>query len=138
MGAAHVPITSEHLSEAPYIGWAFVALEIASIALALALVTSDTPLTWWAATVVPALAITGYVVSRTVGLPQIDDEVGNWTEPLSFVALSAEALLIVIAGAHRAGSWHRSRLVARPVLLSGLLLLAGLVATGCAAVGTSG
>ena len=138
MGAAHVPITREHLSEAPYIGWSFIVLEVASLVLALALVGSDTPLVWRAAAVVPALAIIGYLLSRSVGLPQIADEVGNWTEPLSFVALAAEALLIVVAGAHRAPTWHRSRLVARPVLVSGLLLVAGLVATGWAAAGTNG
>jgi hypothetical protein len=133
IAAAHVPITPQHLSEAPYIGWSFIALEIAALVLAVALVTRDTPTVWRAAAVVPALAILAYAVTRSVALPQIADDVGNWTEPLGIVALTAEALLVVIAAAHGRRSWQASRLAASPVLVAGLLLTAGLVATGCAA-----
>lgn len=138
VAAAHVPITGEHLDEAPYIGWSFVALEVTAVALAVALVLRDVAVVWWAAAVVPALAIVAFVVTRTVALPDIADDVGNWTEPLGFVALGAEGLLVVLALAHGTAAWRRSRLAARPVLLGSALLIAGLVATGCAAAVTTG
>lgn len=138
IAAAHVPITPQHLSEAPYIGWSFVALEITTVLLAILLATRDTRAVWSAAFVVPALAILAYLVSRTVSLPLIGDDVGNWTEPLSYVALTAEALLIVIAAANRTKAGSGSQLVTRPQLLAGLLLLLGLAATGWSAAASNG
>ena len=97
VAASHVPITAEHLTEAPYIGWSFVLLEVTAVALAIALAVRDTTVVWWAAATVPALAIVAFVLTRTVALPQIADDVGNWTEPLGIVALTAESLLVLTA-----------------------------------------
>lgn len=138
VAATHVPITGEHLSEAPYIGWSFVALEVTAVVLAAALVVRDVTIVWWAAGAVPALAIVAFVITRTVALPQIADDVGNWTEPLGVVALVAEGMLVVLALAHGSAAWRGSRLAARPLLLGGALLVTGLAATGCAAVVTTG
>ncbi|HEX2857969.1 MAG TPA: hypothetical protein VHO26_10930 [Propionibacteriaceae bacterium] len=133
--AAHLPITPAHLNEAPYIGLSFVALEIALTVLAVALMAGgDTRSVWRATLLLPALAILAYLVTRAAALPEIADDQGNWTEPLSFVALAAEALLVVVAAAHSRTSWTRSRLVAHPMLLGGLLLAVGLALTGWAAV----
>jgi peptidoglycan/LPS O-acetylase OafA/YrhL len=137
--AAHVPITPTHLREAPYIGWSFVALEITLTALAVTLVLRDSRLVWWAAGVVPALAMLGYAVTRSVALPQIGDDVGNWTQPLGVVALTAEALLILITLGRHARRHPARWLARRPLLWAGLLLAAGLVATDYAvAVGGTG
>jgi hypothetical protein len=129
--ASHIPVTPMHLSEAPYIGWSFVALEIAMAVLAAALLLEDTPLVWAAAGVVPALAIAAYALTRSVALPQIADDVGNWTEPLGVVAVVAEALLVVLViGRH---SWRRSWLARWPLGFAAVLLAMGVLATGCAA-----
>ena len=61
-------------------------------------VVADTTLVWVASAVVTALALAGFLLSRTVGLPQIGDDIGNWTEPLGFPAVGAEALVVVLAG----------------------------------------
>ena len=56
------------------------------------------------------LAILGYVISRTIGLPQIGDDIGNWLEPLGVVAVIAEATACLSAVAiglkarHQAGT----------------------------------
>ena len=137
--AAHVPITPTHLREAPYIGWSFIALEVTLTIMAVALILRDTPLVWSAAGVVPALAMLAYAVTRSVALPQIGDDVGNWTQPLGLVALTAEALLILITVGRHAKRHPASLFTRRPVLWAGLLLLAGLVATNYAvAVGGTG
>lgn len=132
IAAAHAPITPRHLTEAPYIGWSFIALETATVLLAVVLVVHDSTAAWWTAAIVPTGAIAAYLLTRSVALPQIGDDRGNWTEPLSFVALTAETLLIVVATAHGTPSWRRSRLVARPLLLAGAFLVVGLIATGFA------
>jgi len=95
--AAHVPLVPEHLEEAPYVGVLFVALSSAAVALALLLVLRDTPLVWAATGALTLLAVLGFLASRTVGLPQLGDDVGNWTEPLGFPAVAAEILCLVSA-----------------------------------------
>jgi hypothetical protein len=37
--------------------------------------------------VLPLSAIAAFVISRTVGLPQGTDDIGNWTEPLGMTSL---------------------------------------------------
>ena len=95
--AAHVPVTGALLREAPYIGVLFIVLEITLAILALALVMADTRPVWAASGIAPALAISAYVLSRVVALPQMADDVGNWTEPLGVVSVGFEALLILCA-----------------------------------------
>ena len=137
--AAHIPITPTHLREAPYIGWSFIALELTLTILAVALIQRDTPLVWTASGVVPALAMLAYALTRTVALPQIGDDVGDWTQPLGLVALTAEALLILITVGRHAKHHPAHWFTQRPVLWAGLLLVAGLVATNYAvAVGGTG
>ena len=100
VAAAHVPITGEHLHEAPYIGVLFVLLEITCVVLAAALVLRDDNVVWVATGAVTGAALVAYLLSRTVGLPQIGDDVGNWTEPLGVVSVTIEAfLLLMSAGA---------------------------------------
>ena len=134
VAAAHLPLIPEHLNEAPYIGLSFIGLEFAAVGLAIALVNWDTAGTWRAAVVVPALAVVAYLVTRTVALPEIADDKGNWTDPLGAVALSAEVLLVIVALGHRTPSWCRSGLAAHPRRTAAVVLLAGLVATGWAIV----
>ena len=131
--AAHLPITAPHLREAPYIGWSFVALEVVLTLVTLGLVVSDRTPVWWAAGTVPALAMLAYAVTRTFSLPQVADDVGNWTEPLGLVALAAEALLVAITLGRNALR-HPAGLTHRPLLWAGVVLTAGLVATDYATI----
>lgn len=105
----HLPLVPDHLREAPYIGIAFIVLAVASVGLAVTLVTRDSDAVWAGAAVASLLALVAFVLSRTVGLPQIGDDVGNWTEPLGYPALAAEALTVVLAAARLAGSRRESR-----------------------------
>jgi hypothetical protein len=38
------------------------------------------------------------VLTRTVGLPQAHDDIGNWSEPLGLAALFVESAVIAVAG----------------------------------------
>ncbi|MGZ4625758.1 MAG: hypothetical protein ACXV3S_05625, partial [Kineosporiaceae bacterium] len=85
----------------------FVVLEVACVVLALLLVRDDARWVYVVTALTGGLAIATYVVSRSLGLPQIEDDVGKWAEPLGVVALTAESLMVIggiaAASAHRAG-----------------------------------
>jgi len=93
------------LSETPYMFFLYLALILSSIALAGVLIrTSDTRV-WAATTVLPALVIVGYVLSRTTGLPQSSDDIGNWSEPLGMASLFVEGSLVTLASAVLFARW---------------------------------
>jgi hypothetical protein len=130
-GLAHVPVTGQHLEEAPYIGVLFVLLEIASLVLAIALMIVPSRAVLLATAAVGVLAILAFVVSRSVGLPQIGDDIGNWTEPLAVVSVAAE--LIMALGGLAAGAWGERTSgdvwTRANVTLGVVVLLAGVFAT---------
>ncbi|MDJ0314792.1 hypothetical protein [Arthrobacter sp. H35-D1] len=109
-GAAHIPVIPTHLHEAPYIGVLFIVLTAASFVLATVLALHDVPAAYFGTAAVMGLAILGYVISRTIGLPQIGDDIGNWLEPLGVVAVIVEATACLSAVAigfkarHQAGT----------------------------------
>ena len=52
---------------------------------------------WLAAVVLPLSAFAAFVWSRTVGLPQGADDIGNWWEPLGLSSLFVEACVAAVA-----------------------------------------
>jgi hypothetical protein len=96
----HIPLISDHLEEAPYIGWLFILLSVVCIALAVAVLFIDNAEVWVLSAAVCFAAVVGFLASRTVGLPQIRDDVGNWTDPLGIPAVAAEALMVALAWLH--------------------------------------
>ena len=97
---SHVPLIAEHLREAPYIGWSFIVLSATCVLLAAWIALVDQVAVWMLSAAVCLGALVAFLASRTIGLPQIGDEVGNWTEPLGFPAVLSEALVVVLAGTH--------------------------------------
>ena len=98
--ATHVPLVSEHLEEAPYVGILFLVLIAACTGLAILILVHDSPPVWALSAAVCLLAVVSFLASRTVGLPQLGDDVGLWTEPMGFPAVASEALVVVLAVAH--------------------------------------
>jgi hypothetical protein len=89
--------------ETPYLGWLYVALILSCLTVAAALVHSSDPRAWTAAALLPLGAIVGYTLTRTVGLPQAMDDIGNWSEPLGMASLFVEGSLVALSGAVLAG-----------------------------------
>lgn len=95
--AIHLYLAPMHLMEAPYIGVLFATLSAACIILALLLAFRDNALVWAVTGALSLVALIAFLASRTVGLPQIGDEIGNWTEPFGSLNLMVEVLTVVIA-----------------------------------------
>jgi hypothetical protein len=85
--------------ETPYLGWLYVALILGCLAVAATLVHSSDPRAWSAAALLPLGAIVGYMLTRTVGLPQATGDIGNWSEPLGMASLFVEGSLVALASA---------------------------------------
>lgn len=96
-GAVHIPVTPEHLEEAPYIGYLFIALTVVCVLLAVLVLAADSTLVWTLSGAVTALAAGAYLLSRSVALPLMGDDVGNWLEPLGVAAVVFEALTVALA-----------------------------------------
>lgn len=108
MALIHLLDLPGQLSETPYIFFLYLALMVASVALAGVLIVTGDARAWAAATVLAALAIVAYVLSRTTGLPQSSDDVGNWSEPLGMASLFVEGSLVALgSGVLLARSMHR-------------------------------
>ena len=93
----HVLDAHDTFVSAPYKGWLYVGLIIGSLAVAARLLTSDDSQTWLAAGLLPLGAFVAFVVSRTVGLPNGADDIGNWWEPLGLSSLFVECSLALLS-----------------------------------------
>lgn len=95
--AVHTALAPSHLREAPYAGALFIVLSATALTIALALVRSDHELVWMAAALVSMAALLAYAASRSVGLPSLADDVGDWLNPLGIVAIVSEAATALIS-----------------------------------------
>lgn len=95
--AIHLYLTPRHLIEAPYIGALFIALSAACIILAVLLTFLDNLLVWTATGAMSLLALMAFLISRTIGMPQIRDDIGNWTDPLGYPNMVVEILAVTVA-----------------------------------------
>jgi hypothetical protein len=97
-GLAHLPVTQEHLREAPYVGISFAVFAAVTAALGGYLLAR--PLDGRAVDVAGALcglAVVTYVATRVIAFPQIGDDIGNWLEPWGVVAVALEPAAVVLA-----------------------------------------
>jgi hypothetical protein len=85
--------------EQAFKGWLYVGLIGGCLLTAAALIRDGDRRAWLAASLLPLGAITGYVISRTVGLPGGADDIGNWTEPLGLASLFVEGSLVALGTA---------------------------------------
>ena len=89
-------------SEVRYMFWMYIALIAGSLVTAGAVLFTRSRATLLAAAGLAAGAVAGYVLSRTTGLPNATDDVGNWTEPLGLASLVVEGCIVAVAlGAYR-------------------------------------
>jgi hypothetical protein len=86
-------------SETRYLGLLFIGAIVAAVALAAILTHASDRGIWTATAALGALILLGYVLSRTTGLPDATDDVGEWDEPLGLASMVAESLVVCVSGA---------------------------------------
>ncbi|MGZ4616843.1 MAG: hypothetical protein ACXV4A_14940 [Actinomycetes bacterium] len=52
---------------------------------------------WLLALGVAAGPLTGFILTRTVGLPGARDDIGNWTEPIGVASVVVEGTLLLLS-----------------------------------------
>jgi hypothetical protein len=93
--AIHMTLVPEHLHEAPYAGGLFIALSVAALAAAMLLSATDDERVWVGAGAISLGAVLAYFISRSVGLPSMSDDIGNWGNPLGLAAVACEMLVLI-------------------------------------------
>jgi hypothetical protein len=104
IAAIHLDIAPEHLREAPYAGVLFIALSAAALTCAVLLAGTNHRLIWSASAALSLGALVAYGVTRSVGLPMLSDDIGDWLNPLGVAAVVAETAVVVISGHALAGA----------------------------------
>jgi hypothetical protein len=104
-----VPVIGEHLREAPYMGVLFVLLTAACLIVAVAALVWDPAAVYAFAGAVCALAVAGYCATRLVAFPMLDDDLGNWLEPLGVVSVASELAAVACAVGALRGTAARRR-----------------------------
>ena len=128
----HLLELPEHTADAPYIAVLFGLLSLSNLALAILLTRRVMLHIMWPAVGVLALVgIVSYTYSRTIGLPQIEDHVGEWGDLLGTASLVFEALLVAL-------SVPRLRLRALRLAPAMTLVTAGLIISAGLTGGASG
>ena len=97
VAVVHVLDLPNQLHGALYITAGYVVLIAASAVLAVRVARGPSSWDWGLATIVTAVAVIAYVLSRSVGLPLDSGDIGNWAEPLGIAALLAEGSVLLIA-----------------------------------------
>jgi hypothetical protein len=93
--AIHMTLVPDHLREAPYAGALFIALSGAALATAMVLSATDHERVWLAAGAISLGALVAYLLSRSVGLPSLSDDIGDWANPLGLAAVTCETLTVI-------------------------------------------
>jgi hypothetical protein len=98
------------IKETPYLGVMYIALMVTSVAVAFYLLHTGSARAWAAAGLLAGATLTGFILSRTTGLPNATDDIGNWSEGLGLASMFVEGAVIVLAGY----AWALARRERRP------------------------
>jgi hypothetical protein len=85
------------LQEVPYLGVGYIVLIATAVLAGALLVHSNSRVGWMLAGGAALGTIVGFILTRTVGLPQSSDDIGNWLEPMGLASLFVEAVVVGVA-----------------------------------------
>lgn len=97
IGLIHLLDSIGKYNETRYIFWMYIALIVGSLATAAATLHSRSRLVWVAAGGLAASTLAGFIIDRTVGMPNATGDIGNWTEPLGLASLFVESLVVAVS-----------------------------------------
>ena len=84
--------------EPTYAAYLYLGLIGAAIAIAIVNAVRPSVASLSAAAALSIAVIIGFVLTRTVGLPDWTDDIGNWTEALGLASLISETFTVIFAG----------------------------------------
>jgi len=84
-------------TETRYIFWMYMAAIVGALVVAAAVVFSRSRAALLAAAGVAGSVLLGYVINRTVGMPNATADIGNWTEPLGLTSVVVEVATVAVA-----------------------------------------
>jgi hypothetical protein len=96
----HVLDASSMYKDARYIFFLYILLIVSTLTAAAVLLRMDSRLAWSLAVVVTAATLIAYVLSRTTGLPQDSQDIGNWSDSLGLASLFVEGCTLLL-GAYK-------------------------------------
>ncbi len=94
--AIHTSELSSKAEETAYLGLGYLAL-IAGCVVALIMLALGDFRGWLLGGATAALTILGFVLTRTTGLPNAKDDIGNWGETIGIWSLVAEGAVVLLA-----------------------------------------
>src|SRR5215218_1085437 len=97
VGGAHILICGEHFLVATYLGLAFVANFLGSLVVAASLFLGGRTWAWLLGDLVAGGALVGFMVSRTIGLPDAPEFVGQWFNIAGLLTLGFDGLFIALS-----------------------------------------
>lgn len=110
VGLIHLLDAPGKYAETPYMFWMYIGLMLGTLAISAELVRTGSRIAWAAAGGLALSAAVGFILTRTIGLPQARGDVGNWIEPLGLASLWVEGCLVALSGAVLATRDARARL----------------------------
>jgi hypothetical protein len=84
-------------TETRYMFWMYMAAIVASVAAAAGVVLTRSRAALLAGAAIAGSVLLGYVVDRTIGMPNATGDIGNWTEPLGLTSMVVEGLTVALA-----------------------------------------
>lgn len=93
-GGIHLKEAHDAFGDAAYKGILFIANGLGALAGTVGILLRR-DWGWWLGLAVAAGAMVAYILSRTVGLPQLPAEPDAWLEPSGVASLVAEGMFIV-------------------------------------------
>jgi hypothetical protein len=85
------------LAETPYMGWGYILLVAGCAAAGAWFLSNHTRAAYALGSLISFAAITGYVLTRSIGLPQATDDIGNWMELSGVFSLVVETAFIALS-----------------------------------------
>jgi hypothetical protein len=84
--------------EVKYLGIGYFFLIVGCVVAGAMLVHANSRLGWMITFGAALATLVGYSLTRTVGLPQSSDDIGNWLEPIGLSSIFIEAIVTAVAG----------------------------------------
>jgi hypothetical protein len=93
----HVLDAPDTFDGAKYIFWLYIAIIAGAIPFSLLLLQWSSRLAWVGAALLAAGPLVGYLLTRSVGLPGDNGDIGNWLDSLGLASMFVEVAVLSLS-----------------------------------------